>query len=484
MKFIWTEEHTKHFNLIKEKIANSTENSLYNPKLDVRVKCDASRSGLGAALEQNTPDGWKPIAFASRFLNSTEERYSVNELVLLGIVRSIDYFKYYLYGKNFTVVTDHRALLSILKEHRSNKSYNSRLSRWIDRLHPYNFTIEHMPGAKMGLVDYISRNPYARAKTISTYDEHFVVATISKIRDSMKYLITSKQNATKKFNSMLKSNGPSYKLKRPFAPQLPTLQSTNSHIRNKAFLSQSLPLLPKTPFATQLTLTNTKSYPYFKHPFASQMPLKVTKFQFAPNNCEVNKSHSPNKFAAKEVQMSDSKECEHSEKLSPIKPINGIKSNNPPNNANFSAKAKIPKYKYHLHKNHSLFAQIQPTNNFTVNKRNKFSILDNSVNSISKMSKAKTTRSKSTPTKARVTFSDTYPTTPGTNTTSNTETPTGSMIEDTDDILFTDTLNKVFSKKFLAILTGKDAILKEVRDCVIRNDPDILQEISPYLFPY
>ena len=182
--------------------------------------------------------------------------------------------------------------------------------------------------------------------------------------------------------------------------------------------------------------------------------------------------------------MSDSKGCEHFEQLSPIKPINGIKSNNPPNNAKFSAKTKIPKYKYHLHKNHSLFAQIHPTNNFTINTQNKFSILDNSVNSFSTMSKAKANRSKSTPTKARVTFSDTTPSTPGTNTTSNTDTPTGSMIEETDDILFTETLNKVFSKKFLAILTGKDAILKEVRDCVLRNDPDRLQEISPYLFSY
>ena len=387
-------------------------------------------------------------------------------------------------GKNFTVVTDHRALLSILKEHRSNKSYNSRLSRWIDRLLPYNFTIEHMPGAKMGLVDYISRNPYARAKKISTYDEHFVVATISKIRDSMKYLITSKQNATKKFNSILKSNWPSHKLKRPLAQQLPTLQNTKSHIRNRAFASQSLPLLPKTPFATQLTLTNSKSNPYVKHPIESQMPLNITKFQFAPINCKVNNSDSINKFAAKEVQMSDSKECEHSEQLSPIKPINGIKSNYPPNDAKFSLKTKIPKYKYHLQKNHSLFAQIQPTNNFTINKQIKFSVLDNSVNSISKMSKAKATRSKQTPTKARVTFSDTTPSTPGTNTTSNTETPTGRMIEETDDILFTETLNKVFSKKFLAILTGKDAILKEVRDCIIWNDPDRLQEISPYLFSY
>ena len=182
--------------------------------------------------------------------------------------------------------------------------------------------------------------------------------------------------------------------------------------------------------------------------------------------------------------MSDSKECEHSEHLSPIKPNNGIKSNNPPNNAKFSAKTKISKYIYHLHKNHLLFAQIQPTNNFTISKQNKFSILDISVNSIRTMSKAKRTQSKSTPTKARVTFSDTTPSTPGTNTTSYTETATGSMIEETDDIMFTETLNKVFSNKFLAILTGKDAILKEVRDCVIRNDPGRLQEISPYLFSY
>ena len=137
----------------------------------------------------------------------------------------------------------------------------------------------------MGLVDYISRNPYARAKKISTYDEHFVVATISKILDSMKQLITNKQNATKKFNSILESNLSSHKLKRPFAPQLPTLLNTNSHIRNKPFTSQSLPLTPKTPFATRLTLTNSKINPHFKHPFASQMPLKVTKLQFAPHNC-------------------------------------------------------------------------------------------------------------------------------------------------------------------------------------------------------
>ena len=137
-----------------------------------------------------TTNSWwlKPISFASRFLNSSEERYSINELELLGVVWSIEYFKNYLYGKEFTIITDHLALLSILKEHRSNKNYNSRLSRWVDRLLPYQFSIEHLPGAKTGLVDYISRNPYQPAKSVSKYDEEFLVATLSSINSDAQLL--------------------------------------------------------------------------------------------------------------------------------------------------------------------------------------------------------------------------------------------------------------------------------------------------------
>ena len=65
-----------------------------------RVNCEASRSGFGAALEQLRAGGWKPMALTSRFVNSFEERFSVNELELLGIVWTIEYFKNYLYGKH------------------------------------------------------------------------------------------------------------------------------------------------------------------------------------------------------------------------------------------------------------------------------------------------------------------------------------------------------------------------------------------------
>ena len=40
----------------------------------------------------------------------------------------------------------------------------------------------------MGLVDYISRNPYQPAKSISKYDEEFLVATLTRIHFDAKLL--------------------------------------------------------------------------------------------------------------------------------------------------------------------------------------------------------------------------------------------------------------------------------------------------------
>ena len=125
------------------------------------------------AFKKLTVDGWKPFAFTSRFLNSCEDRYSVNKLELLGIVWSTECFKIYLYRKHFTVITNQKALLSILKENCPNKSYNSRLTPWIDRLLLFESDIEHMSGASMELVDYTSRHSNLKAKEVSAYDEEF-----------------------------------------------------------------------------------------------------------------------------------------------------------------------------------------------------------------------------------------------------------------------------------------------------------------------
>ena len=61
--------------------------------------------GLGAALEKRSLTACYTVAFTSQSPNSIEERYRVNRLELLGVTWSVEYFKYYLFGKSFTVIT-------------------------------------------------------------------------------------------------------------------------------------------------------------------------------------------------------------------------------------------------------------------------------------------------------------------------------------------------------------------------------------------
>ena len=85
-------------------------------------------------LLQEEDTGWKPIACASRYLSQYEMKYSINELELLAVVWSVEYFRNYIYGVQFEVITDHKALETALKSNHGNKTYSSRLTRWIDRI--------------------------------------------------------------------------------------------------------------------------------------------------------------------------------------------------------------------------------------------------------------------------------------------------------------------------------------------------------------
>ena len=176
--FTWDETHGKAFKNILEAVHNITKNRHFVSGRETRVVCDASRDGIGCALEQETPDGWATIPYASRFLNACENKHSVNELELLAAVWAIEHSKYYLFGRRFTLITDHQALISALQCDKNHKIYQSRLTRWIDRLLPFDFDIKHLAGSKMGLIDYTSRHPVGKPQPPAYWDEHFVVALI------------------------------------------------------------------------------------------------------------------------------------------------------------------------------------------------------------------------------------------------------------------------------------------------------------------
>ena len=73
--------------------------------------------------------------------------------------RALIWDKNYLYGIKFQVVSDHKALATVLKSNKGNETYSSRLTRWVDRLLPFDFEIFHAPGRTIGIADYLSRHP-------------------------------------------------------------------------------------------------------------------------------------------------------------------------------------------------------------------------------------------------------------------------------------------------------------------------------------
>ena len=81
---------------------------------------DASGRGLGAVLSQKQADGrYHPIAYASRVMNETEQRYYFNKQEFLTLKWAVmEQFHEYLspYGKNkneFVVRTDNNQLTYI-----------------------------------------------------------------------------------------------------------------------------------------------------------------------------------------------------------------------------------------------------------------------------------------------------------------------------------------------------------------------------------
>ena len=155
----WDESHDKSFDSINRQIQKVTEVGHFKKNGKKRIVCDASKAGLGAVLQQQDEIGWRQINFPSRFLTLLEDKFSTNELELLAAVWALQLLKNYFYGKKIQVVSNHKALATVLKGNKNNKTYSCKLTRWVDRLLPFDFEIFHAPGRTIGIAVYLSRHP-------------------------------------------------------------------------------------------------------------------------------------------------------------------------------------------------------------------------------------------------------------------------------------------------------------------------------------
>ena len=74
---------------------------------------------------------------------------------MLAVVYGCERFHTYLFGRNFTVHSDHKPLESIHLKHLT--AAPPRLQRMLLRLQPYDLMIKYQPGKTMEIADALSR---------------------------------------------------------------------------------------------------------------------------------------------------------------------------------------------------------------------------------------------------------------------------------------------------------------------------------------
>uniref|UniRef100_A0A8C9TGR2 Gypsy retrotransposon integrase-like protein 1 n=1 Tax=Scleropages formosus TaxID=113540 RepID=A0A8C9TGR2_SCLFO len=133
----------------------------FNAELPLVLACDASPVGVGAVLSHRMHDGGEsPIAFASRMLTKTERNYSQIEKEALGLVFGVMKFHDYLFGRQFTLVTDHKPLLKILGPKTGIPMLAAaRMQRWSLILSAYKYEIQYKRSEQHGNADALSRLP-------------------------------------------------------------------------------------------------------------------------------------------------------------------------------------------------------------------------------------------------------------------------------------------------------------------------------------
>ncbi|CAB0033548.1 unnamed protein product [Trichogramma brassicae] len=155
VKFIWDKAQETAFQNFKDILCSHPILQFPDFSREFIVTTDASNFALGAMLSQGKIGSDLPVAYASRALAKAELNYAAIEKELLAIVFAVQHFRPYLYGRKFTIVTDHKPLVWL----HNLKSPTSRLARWKEKLRDYDYEIVHKPGRVNANADALSRNP-------------------------------------------------------------------------------------------------------------------------------------------------------------------------------------------------------------------------------------------------------------------------------------------------------------------------------------
>jgi hypothetical protein len=156
--FIWGQEQQNAFLRLKEILTSPPLLHWFDETRPIILVVDASISGCGACILQQTPEGEiVPVAYHSSSLTPAQTRYPAVHLEFLSLATALKTFNVYLAGRYFKIYTDSQPI-SHLKYGAKNKRQETRFKEWSITLADYDFDIIYRPGKYHQLADWLSRD--------------------------------------------------------------------------------------------------------------------------------------------------------------------------------------------------------------------------------------------------------------------------------------------------------------------------------------
>lgn len=199
--FSWSTECQASFERVKLLLTSAPILAIFDRTKPVLIYTDASGVGIGAVLKQIQADGSeKPVAYFSRKLTDSQQKKKAIYIESLAIREAVRYWRYWLLGRHFTIITDHKPLQYLNLKARTDEE----LGDLAHELLQFDFEILYRPGSENFEADCLSRNPVLPPESDSSSSENPIFPSFNFL--SLNEIKNLQSNVNKLDTDFLRSN--------------------------------------------------------------------------------------------------------------------------------------------------------------------------------------------------------------------------------------------------------------------------------------
>ncbi|GBG65776.1 hypothetical protein CBR_g52367 [Chara braunii] len=149
----WDKHCTSALKKLKHALIEYPVLKVADPSLPFVVTTDASQYGIGAVLQQDDGNGYRPVEFMSARMPCEKVATSMYERELYALRQALDHWKHYLLGRHFKVYSDHETLRWL----KTQAKMTPKLTRWAAEIDQFDFELKPVKGKYNVVADALSR---------------------------------------------------------------------------------------------------------------------------------------------------------------------------------------------------------------------------------------------------------------------------------------------------------------------------------------